>query len=98
MDASRGGTSAMPSGTACARELAHGAAWLRVSLSRPGTTWPHPYCRAYDEEMNPVRLNRAAARTLARWVIRSYPDTDWSQSYDLDLASGALTPSAERGR
>jgi hypothetical protein len=79
-------------------DMVPGAVRLRVSLSHPQATWPHPYCRAHTATGETVPLSRTAARTLARWVIRSHPDVDWAIAHDLDLATGVLAPSARRGR
>ncbi|MEW1722069.1 hypothetical protein [Streptomyces sp. NPDC093109] len=85
-------------------EMMPSAAVIRVSHSEPGRTWPSPYIRAYDKNGDPIEINRARATIAARWIIRSYPDADWDEPQDLDLATATLAPTvaayaaAGRGR
>ncbi len=94
---------AMPSGTlACpdtdrARRLAiqladliPGATTLRVSLVDPERQWPHPHARASDASGTPVVLTRTKAKVAARWVLRTWPDADWTRPHTLDLATARL--------
>ncbi|WP_234431337.1 MULTISPECIES: hypothetical protein [Streptomyces] len=76
-------------------DLAPGARTVRVSQREPHRSWPSPYARAYDERGQRLPLNRAQRLTAARWVIRAHPELDWDEPHDLDLASGALRPTAE---
>ncbi|MGW5200778.1 hypothetical protein [Streptomyces spiralis] len=76
-------------------DMAPGARTIRVSQREPDRTWPSPYARAFDVQGSPVALNRAQGRTVARWVMRTHPEANWSDAYDLDLATGALRPAAE---
>ncbi|WP_233450209.1 hypothetical protein [Streptomyces acidiscabies] len=64
---------------------------LRVSLAHPLHTWPHPYCLILDADGHSIPAHRHLTRTLARWVIRTFPDTDWMTAHELDLTTGALT-------
>ncbi|WP_328509598.1 transcriptional regulator [Streptomyces mirabilis] len=106
---------AMPSGTlACpdtarqhrlAAQLADmipGAATIRVSLTDPKEAWPHPHTIAKDAAGEAIELNRTTARVVARWVLRVWPDADWSRPHIFDLAAATLTRSdlgtAGRGR
>ncbi|MET9374891.1 hypothetical protein ABZX98_12175 [Streptomyces sp. NPDC002992] len=72
-----------------------GARTIRVSQSEPGRTWPSSYARAYDAQGSLVALNRAQGLTAARWVMRTHPEANWNEAYDLDLATGVLRPAAE---
>ncbi|WJY50108.1 hypothetical protein QRN89_09920 [Streptomyces chengbuensis] len=76
-------------------DMVPGARTIRVSQREPERTWPSPHTRAYDEQGRPVALNRAQGLTAARWVMRTHPDVNWNEAYDLDLTNGVLRPAAE---
>lgn len=98
---------AMPSGTpACpdsadrqrrlALQLADmipGAATIRVSLRDPRVAWPHPHARVWDTAGQPIELSRTTATIAARWILRVWPDADWTQPHIFDLVSAVLTRS-----
>ncbi|MFJ9420004.1 hypothetical protein ACIRPT_38500 [Streptomyces sp. NPDC101227] len=71
-------------------DMVPGARTIRVAQRQPGQNWPSPYARAYDAQGQLVALNRAQRLSAARWVIRAHPDMSWYETYDLDLATGAL--------
>jgi len=94
----------MPSGTlACpedspakrlsaqVRDLVPEAHRLRVSLAHPAHTWPHPYCLVLGADGRSIPAHRHLTRTLARWLIRTFPGTDWTTTHELDLTTGVLT-------
>ncbi len=95
---------AMPSGTlACPdaadrqhrlavqlAEMIPGATVVRVSVTDPERQWPHPHARAEDSSGTPIVLTRAKAKIAARWVLRTWPDADWTQPRALDLATSQL--------
>ncbi|WP_369392782.1 transcriptional regulator [Streptomyces sp. CG1] len=106
---------AMPSGTlACldagrrhrlAAQLADmipGAVTIRVSLTDPKQEWPHPHAIVKDEAGKSMELSRTTARAAARWILRVWPDADWTRPHTFDLADATLTRSdlaaASRGR
>lgn len=97
---------AIPSGTlACpdadlARRLAGqlativpGAASVRACLNDPAQEWPSPHAHAADAAGAEIRLNRTASRTVARWIMRVWPDLDWNRARTFDLATATLTTS-----
>lgn len=104
------GTPACPDSTDRRRRLAlqladmiPGAATVRVSLRDPGVVWPHPHARVWDAEGRPIELSRTRATVAARWIVRVWPDADWTRPHTLDLASAVLTRSdsaaaSRRGR
>ncbi|WP_405852487.1 hypothetical protein OG361_07120 [Streptomyces sp. NBC_00090] len=75
-------------------DIVPGARTIRVSQREPGRTWPSPHARAYDVRGSVVALNRTQGLTAARWVMRTHPEANWSEAYDLDLATGVLRPAA----
>ncbi|MEV7392891.1 hypothetical protein [Streptomyces sp. NPDC091215] len=75
-------------------EMVPGARIIRVSHRQPGQTWPSPYTRAYDEQGQPISLNRTQRTAAARWVIRAFPGANWDGVHDLDLTTGSLRPTA----
>ncbi|QHY98893.1 hypothetical protein SSPS47_27685 [Streptomyces sp. S4.7] len=94
---------AMPSGTpACpdtdrqrrlAAQLADmipGAATVRVSLNDPKEAWPHPHAIVKDE---PLELGPTTARVAARWILRAWPEADWTRPHTFDVAAATLTRS-----
>ncbi|KOV12347.1 transcriptional regulator [Streptomyces sp. XY431] len=95
---------AMPSGTlACPdaadrhrrlavqlADLIPGATILQVSLAHPERQWPHPHARAADSAGTRITLTRTKANIAARWVLRTWPDADWTRPHTLDLATGQL--------
>ncbi|WP_093801718.1 transcriptional regulator [Streptomyces sp. Wb2n-11] len=106
---------AMPSGTpACpdtgrqrrlAAQLADmipGAATIRGSLTDPKQTWPYLHAVVKDEAGRPMELGRTTARVAARWILRVWPEGDWTRPHTFDLAEATLTRSdlitASRGR
>ncbi|MEW2635844.1 transcriptional regulator [Streptomyces sp. NPDC048389] len=106
---------AMPSGTlACpdtdrqrrlAAQLADmipGAATVRVSLNDPKEAWPHPHAIVKDEAGETLELGRTTARVAARWILRVWPEADWTRPHTFDIAAATLTRSdlvaAGRGR
>ncbi|WP_434593788.1 transcriptional regulator [Streptomyces sp. A5-4] len=106
---------AMPSGTpACpdadrkrrlAAQLADmipGAATIRVSLNDPKEAWPHPHAIVKDAAGETLELGRTTARVAARWILRVWPEMDWTRPHTFDLALATLTRSdliaAGRGR
>ncbi|MFG2918335.1 transcriptional regulator [Kitasatospora sp. NPDC048298] len=72
-------------------DMIPGAAKVAVGFTDPVTQWPHAYARAADAAGRPVRLSPVARRVVARWVVRAYPDADWTRLYILDLTTGQLT-------
>ncbi|MFE7124951.1 transcriptional regulator [Streptomyces sp. NPDC057617] len=83
-------------------DMIPGAATVRVSLREPGAVWPHPHARVWDGAGQPIELSRTTATVAARWVVRVWPDADWTRPHTLDLASAVLTrsdlPTTGRGR
>lgn len=97
---------AMPSGTpACpdidrqrrlAAQLADmipGAATIRISLKDPRHAWPHPHAIVKDAAGETVELGRTTARVAARWILRVWPEADWTRPHVFDLAEATLTRS-----
>ncbi|MYQ48760.1 transcriptional regulator [Streptomyces sp. SID4985] len=97
---------AMPSGTpACpdtgrqrrlATQLADmipGAATIRVSLTDPKQAWPHLYVVVKDEAGKTMEVSRTTARVAARWILRVWPEVDWTRPHTFRLTDAALTRS-----
>ncbi|MEE4543673.1 transcriptional regulator [Streptomyces sp. V4-01] len=83
-------------------DMIPGAATVRVSLTDPTRTWPDPHAVAKDASGKPVELSRKTAKVAARWILRVWPEADWTGSHTFDLATVTLTRSdlvaAGRGR
>jgi hypothetical protein len=107
--------SAMPSGTlGCpdaerqhrlAVQLADmipGATTIRVSLDDPKQTWPHVHALVKDEAGKTMELSRTTTWVAARWILRVWPEADWTRPHTFDLTDVTLTRSdlmaAGRGR
>lgn len=83
-------------------DMIPGAATVRVSLTDPTQIWPDPHAVAKDASGKPVELSRTTAKIAARWILRVWPDADWTRPHTFDLATATLTRSdllaAGRGR
>ena len=69
-------------------DMIPGAATIRVSLTHPKQTWPHPHAVAKDAAGETIELNRTIARIAARWILRAWPELDWDQPHSFDVAAG----------
>ncbi|MFI0722096.1 transcriptional regulator [Streptomyces sp. NPDC021224] len=76
-----------------------GAATIQVSLTDPKAVWPHPHAVARGATGQPVELTRTGSTVMARWILRAWPDVDWSRPHTLDLGSARICadPSTHRG-
>ncbi|MGW3389643.1 transcriptional regulator [Streptomyces cinereoruber] len=88
-----------------ATQLAHmipGAATVRVGLDDPKQRWPHLHAVVRNEAGRILTTNRTTARVAARWILRAWPEADWTRPHVFDLADATLTRSdsvaAGRGR
>ncbi|MER5435997.1 transcriptional regulator [Streptomyces sp. NPDC002588] len=83
-------------------ELIPGAVTIHVSLTDPQHAWPHPHAVAKDPIGKTIDLNRTTAKIAARWILRVWPDADWTRPHAFDLASATLIrsdlSSDDRGR
>ncbi|MBP0456129.1 transcriptional regulator [Streptomyces montanisoli] len=83
-------------------DMIPGAATIRVSLNDPKQAWPHPHAIVKDEAGATMELGRPTTRVAARWILRVWPEADWTRPHTFNLADAALTRSdliaAGRGR
>ncbi|MFJ7275463.1 transcriptional regulator [Kitasatospora sp. NPDC098663] len=82
-------------------DMIPGAVTIRVSLADPRRQWPHPYTVALNANGEQLPLSRATIKVAARWVLRTWPEADWTRPHALDLTTGQLnvgTRAAVRGR
>ncbi|MFJ8442818.1 transcriptional regulator [Kitasatospora griseola] len=79
-------------------DMIPGAVTIRVSLADPSRQWPHPYTVALDERGERIPLSRNTIKIAARWVLRTWPEEDWTRPHSLDLTTGQLYVAAVRGR
>ncbi|MFH9734378.1 transcriptional regulator [Streptomyces sp. NPDC017260] len=97
---------ALPSGTsACpdtgrrrrlAAQLADmipGAATIRVSLTDPKQTWPHLHATVKGEAGKIMEPSQTTARVAARWILRVWPEVDWTRPHTFHLVDATLTRS-----
>ncbi|MFJ4800105.1 transcriptional regulator [Streptomyces murinus] len=70
-----------------------GAAVVQVRLQGPRTLWPHLGLTAVNERGQALRVPRAKALTIARWIIRSFPQAGWAATGGkaFDLRSARLS-------
>ncbi|NEA39879.1 transcriptional regulator [Streptomyces sp. SID11385] len=78
-------------------DMIPGAATIRVSLNDPARTWPHPHTIVKDETDTTLNVRRTTARIAARWIMRAWPEADWTVAHTLDLATATLSAVAGRG-
>ncbi|MDI3408929.1 transcriptional regulator [Streptomyces cavernicola] len=74
-------------------DMIPGAATIRVSFSDPTQTWPHLHAIAKDEAGKTMELSRTTARVAGRWILRVWPDADWTRPHTFDLVDASLTRS-----
>jgi hypothetical protein len=108
MPATRSGSPACPDKDGQRRlaarlaDMIPGAATIRVSLTDPRATWPHPHAIVRGATGRRVELSPVTSTTVARWIQRAWPETDWDQAPVLDLATATIgpndTPDARGGR
>ncbi|MFJ7907033.1 transcriptional regulator [Kitasatospora sp. NPDC096204] len=79
-------------------DMIPGAVAVRVSLAHPSRQWPHPYTVAVDGRGEQLMLSGNTTKVAARWVLRSWPEVDWTRPHSLDLATGQLAVTSGRGR
>ncbi|MFF5336924.1 transcriptional regulator [Streptomyces sp. NPDC013181] len=84
-------------------DMIPGASTIRVSLTSPQHAWPHPHAIVKDAPGRTMEVSRTTARIAARWILRVWPESDWTHPHTLDLADAVLTrsdrvPAADRGR
>lgn len=67
------------------------AAVVQVRLQGPRTLWPHLGLTAVNDRGCPLRVPRAKALTIARWIIRSFPHAGWAATgHAFDLRTAKL--------
>ncbi|MEU0629129.1 transcriptional regulator [Streptomyces sp. NPDC005989] len=83
-------------------DMIPGAATIRVSLDDPEQAWPQPHAIVRNEAGETMELARTTAKVAARWILRVWPEADWTHPHTFDLADAILTRSdltaARRGR
>ncbi|MFG3199841.1 transcriptional regulator [Streptomyces sp. NPDC048208] len=79
--------------TAQLADMNPGAAIIRVSLNDPKQAWPHPHAIVRDEAGETLELGRTTSKVAARWILRVWPEADWTRPHTLDLADATLTRS-----
>ncbi|MFB7666889.1 transcriptional regulator [Kitasatospora sp. NPDC056138] len=77
-------------------DMIPGAATIRVSFTDPTQRWPYTYSRALDAAGEPIELSRITAKIAARWILRVWPEADWSLAHTLFLATATLTRGSAR--
>ncbi|MFJ5875339.1 transcriptional regulator [Streptomyces sp. NPDC093088] len=106
---------AMPSGTlvcpdagrqrrlaAQLADMIPGAATIKFSFTDPKQTWPHLYAVVKDEAGKIMEVSRTTTSIVARWILRVWPEADWTRPHTFHLAGATLIRSdlitAGRGR
>lgn len=68
-----------------------GAAVVQVRLQGPRALWPHLGLTAVNDRGHTLRVPRAMALTIARWIIRSFPHAGWAATgHAFDLRTARL--------
>ncbi|MEU7510688.1 transcriptional regulator [Streptomyces sp. NPDC042898] len=70
-----------------------GAATIRVSLNDPKQKWPHLHAIVKDAAGKTLESNRTTVRVAARWILRVWPEADWTRPHIFELSDAALTRS-----
>lgn len=83
-------------------DMIPGAATVRVSLTDPQRRWPHPHATVKDAAGKTLELGRTTTTVAARWILRTWPEADWTRPHTFHLTDATLTRSdlitAGRGR
>ncbi|MFJ4007372.1 transcriptional regulator [Streptomyces sp. NPDC090023] len=83
-------------------DMIPGAATIRVAFTDPEQRWPHLHVVVKDEAGTTLEVARTAARVAGRWILRVWPEVDWTRPHTFRLADGILIRSdllaAGRGR
>lgn len=76
-----------------------GVAVVQVRLQGPRTLWPHLGLTALNERGRKLRVPRAKALTIARWIIRSFPHAGWAATdvHAFDLRTAELHTARSHG-
>ncbi|MFJ5845477.1 transcriptional regulator [Streptomyces sp. NPDC092903] len=74
-------------------DMIPGAATIRVGLNDPRQPWPHPHTIVKDKSGKTMELGRVTARVAARWILRVWPEADWTRLHTFDLTDATLTRS-----
>ncbi|MEU9848165.1 transcriptional regulator [Streptomyces sp. NPDC047985] len=74
-------------------DMIPGAATIRVSLTDPKQTWPHLHAIVKDEAGKTMEPSRTTARVAGRWILRVWPEADWTRPHTFHLSDATLTPS-----
>ncbi|MFC8225130.1 transcriptional regulator [Streptomyces sp. NPDC057287] len=72
-------------------EMIPGAATIRVSLTDPSGVWPHPRAAIRDEGGKALEASRTTATVAARWILRVWPEADWTRPHTFDIQRAVLT-------
>jgi hypothetical protein len=72
-------------------DMIPGAATIDVTLTAPHRSWPHPCATVRDAAGRRVAVSVTVAEVAARWVVRAFPEADWSRAQVLDLPTATLT-------
>ncbi|MEV6531322.1 transcriptional regulator [Streptomyces sp. NPDC051639] len=74
-------------------DMVPGAATVRVSLNDPKEAWPHPHAIVKDEAGETLELGPTTARVAVRWILRAWPEANWTRPRTFDVAAAPLTHS-----
>ncbi|MFF8577297.1 transcriptional regulator [Streptomyces albidoflavus] len=72
-------------------EMIPGAATVQISFNDPQQTWPHLYAMVKDEAGRSLEVGRTTSRVAARWILRVWPEADWTSPHTFDVAEATLT-------
>ncbi|MEU6664059.1 transcriptional regulator [Streptomyces sp. NPDC046821] len=74
-------------------DMIPGAATIRVSLTDPKQTWPHLRVIVKGEAGKTIALSRTTAMVAGRWILRVWPEVDWTRPHTFKPDDASLTPS-----
>ncbi|MFD8298766.1 transcriptional regulator [Streptomyces bauhiniae] len=71
-------------------DMIPGAATIRVAFTDPRQRWPHLHAVVEDETGATLKVGRTTGTVAARWMLRVWPEADWTRPHTFRLADATL--------
>ncbi|MFG2816222.1 transcriptional regulator [Streptomyces sp. NPDC048410] len=71
-------------------DMIRGAATIRVAFTEPRQRWPHLHAVVKDETGTTLEVGRTTATVAARWILRVWPEADWTRPHTFRLSDATL--------
>ncbi|MGW3341319.1 transcriptional regulator [Streptomyces sp. NPDC001009] len=71
-------------------DMIPGAATIRVAFTDPRQRWPHLHAVVKDEAGATLEVRRTTTTFAARWILRAWPEADWTRPHTSRRADAVL--------